>query len=88
MFGKRNAVALRLPPGPDPAPASPAIQIVARTAPAPTRPPDRPAFAAGRNFARSEGYYDTKKETFSTLIDSIDKTIPQKYGMLPPAVNY
>jgi pilus assembly protein CpaF len=72
MFGKRNATALRLPHVPDTALVSPPIRIAARAEPTAARPPDRLAFAAGRSFDRSEAYYATKKDTFSTLIDSID----------------
>ncbi len=73
MFGKRNTQLSTIEPA---GTASWAQAPLRKTAPlkaadTPARP-DTIGFAAGRSFARSEKYYEAKKQTFGTLIDNID----------------
>jgi len=69
MFGKRPSIATMRPPIPagvlPPSFADP---------PTRTKPDDiaRMGFAAGRSFARSEKYFEIKRDTFTALIDGID----------------
>jgi len=74
MFGKRN---LKQTARPAPKPVPDAAAIAPRPVQPPPAAPRSPhvetfGFAAGRSFARSEKYYETKKSVFDALIGGLD----------------